>query len=88
MLTEEIRKLRKFDEDLEWFQRNYEKLKKEYKGEYVAVKNRKIIDHDKDARMLLGRLKQKYNNISSLVVEYISEHKVEYVLSGISTPFS
>jgi len=79
LLAGEMKKLRKFDNDLDWFLENYEKLKKEYKGEYVAVKEQKIVDHDKDAKILLKRMKEKYGDISSLVVEHISERKVEYI---------
>lgn len=80
LLVEELKELRKFDRDLAWFQRNYERLKRQYKGEYVAVKDRQIADHDKDATALLQRMKAKYGDTSSLVVEYISDRRVEYVL--------
>ena len=84
LLAGEMRKLRKFDKDLDWFLENSEKLKKEYKGEYVAVKEQKIVDHDKDAKILLKRMKGKYGDISSLVVEYVNERKVEYILANTS----
>lgn len=80
LLAQELKKLRRFDEDIAWFQKNYAQLKRKYRGEYVAVKNHEIVDHDKDAKTLLKRLKKKFGDLGSLVVEYISERKVEYVL--------
>lgn len=80
LLAQELRKLRRFDEDVEWFQKNYAQLKRRYRGEYVAVKNQEIVDHDKDAKTLLKRLRKKFGDLGSLVVEYISERKVEYAL--------
>lgn len=80
LLSKEIKKLRKFNNDLDWFMANYEKLKEEYKSQYVAVKDQKIIDHDEKVEELFKRLKGKYGNISSLVVEYVSGERVEYIL--------
>lgn len=80
LLSKELNELRKFSADLAWFQRNYPRLKRKYKGEFVAVRAKELVDHDKDATALLKRMKKKYGNISSLVIEHISERKFEYVL--------
>jgi hypothetical protein len=80
ILTQEIKKLEKFDADLDWFQENYEQIKKEHKGEYVAIKDQKIIDRDKDSYTLIKRLKTKYGDIGSLAIEFVSDKKFEYVL--------
>ena len=83
-LSKEIRRisgiLRKFDEDENWFMTNYGKLKDEYKSQYVAVKDQKIIDHGEKEEELLKRLKGKYGDISSLVVEYVPGRNEEYIL--------
>lgn len=80
VLTQEIKKLKKFDADLDWFQNNYERIKKEHRGEYVAIKDHKIIDSDKDSHVLIKRMKRKYGDIGSLVIEFVSDKKFEYVL--------
>lgn len=64
---------------MNWFKANYEQIKSQYKGQHVAIKDQEIIDSDKDVMVLFQRLKGKYDT-SSLVVEYINEHKAEYVL--------
>lgn len=76
----EIEKLRHFNKDLAWFQDNYNKLKVKFKGEYVAVKDCKVIDHDKNPHVLLVRLKERSLDTSSIVIEYVNEFRAAYVL--------
>ena len=80
ILSQEIKKLKKFGADLDWFQKNYEAIKKKHRGEYVAIKDQKIIDSDKDGDALIQRLKQKYGDIGSLAIEFVSGKKFEYIL--------
>jgi hypothetical protein len=66
---------------LYWFQANYKRLKKKYNGEYVAVKNRRVVGHAKDVQWLLDRMKAKHEDLSSLLVEPIHDlRKEEFVL--------
>ena len=80
VLSEEIKKLKKFDSDLAWFQAHYAQIKKTHKGEFVAIKNQRIIDSDKDSEELIKRLKRKYGDISALAVEFVSDKNFEYIL--------
>jgi uncharacterized protein DUF5678 len=76
----ELKKIKNFERDLRWFKLNYDEIKSGYKGQHVAIEDEKIIDSDRDPIILFKRLEKKYEDLSSLVVEYISEHKAEYVL--------
>lgn len=77
MYSKELEELKEFNRDLEWFQANYEQLKRSYKGQYVAVQNRKVLGHDKNARILLRRLQLKGHDPRKLVIEFINPvHKV------------
>jgi Family of unknown function (DUF5678) len=77
---EQLEKLKNFKSDVDWFQDNYESLKDQYKGQYVAIKNKTLLDHDNDADKLLERLSENYGDISSFVVEHIDENKYVYVM--------
>jgi hypothetical protein len=78
---DEVKKLKKFKTDFDWFQANYEEIKKYHKGDYVAIKDEEIIDYDKSAYALIRRLKQRYGKAStSMLVEPIIERKSIYVL--------
>lgn len=77
MYRRETDELKAFNRDIAWFQANYGKLRESYKAEYVAIQNRKVIGHDKNARALVRRLRNKGTDPSKLVVEFINPtHKV------------
>ena len=76
----ELNKLKQFKKDLDWFQNNYNDLKNDYKNEYVAIKDESLIDHDVSLNHLLNRLKNKYDDTNSIVVEFINENKEIYIL--------
>jgi len=78
--NKELEKLKQFKKDVEWFQNNYTKLKKSYKNQYAAIKDETLLDHDKDLNLLINRLKTKYEDTNSIVVEYINGKKEVYVL--------
>jgi hypothetical protein len=76
----ELDRLKRFKKDLDWFQNNYNDLKNDYKNEYVAIKDENLIDHDVNLNHLLNRLKTKYDDMNSIVVEFINENKEIYIL--------
>jgi hypothetical protein len=39
-----------------------------------------VVMHDKDARTLINKLRQKYEDIGVFVVEFVSKEKVELIL--------
>jgi hypothetical protein len=84
VLQNELKRLEKFDENLKWFQEHYAELKKQYKGEFVAVNLvndvNQPIDHDKDYEALINRLKKKNGDISFFVVEQVYEQPVAYLV--------
>ena len=43
-------------ESMRWYQRNLRKLLSRYHGEYVAILDRTVVDHDKDFETLAGRV--------------------------------
>lgn len=58
---EDIDKLEKFNKNFQWFRNYYNDLRTKYKGEYVAINDYKVIDHDVDyERLITNRLKQRF----------------------------
>ena len=80
LLSRQKQDFHRFETNTKWFQDNYEKLKKEYAGEYVAVDEGKVLMHDKDARALIKALKQKYKNLEPIVIEFVTKEKMELIL--------
>ena len=59
---QDVDKLEKFNKAFQWFRDHYNDLHTKYKGEYVAVYDSKIIDHDIDyERLIMIRLKPKFS---------------------------
>jgi nicotinamide riboside kinase len=74
------KRLEEFDKNIQWFQNNYNDLKKEFKGQYVAINNQEVIDHDKDYNKLLERIKEKFGGASEFVIEFISDKRFNFIL--------
>mgnify|MGYP001106435828 CR=1 FL=1 len=62
-----------------WFKKNYSRLVSRFDREYVAVFERKIVDHDKHLARLVRRVKQKFP-FERVLVEFVSKEKVVLVL--------
>jgi len=58
---EDIDKLERFNKNFQWFRDHYNDLHTKYKGEYIAINDSKIIDHDIDyERLIINRLKPRF----------------------------
>lgn len=76
-----IDELKQFEEDMNWINEHYEELKQNYSEQYVAVHNRTVVDHDKEIKNLMARLREKYRErASSLAIEFITAKKDELIL--------
>jgi len=62
-----------------WFRRNYSRLVRRFDGEYVAVFEREVVDHDKDLGRLARRVRDKFP-FERVLVEYVSKEKAVLVL--------
>jgi hypothetical protein len=62
-----------FKENNRWIIDNYDTLSSKFKDEWVAVKDLAILDHDKDIKKLVERIKAKYTgDYKQIAVEFIS----------------
>ncbi len=80
VLAPQIKKLSRFNQDVKWFQNNYEQLQRKYEGKFVAVKNKRVIGTDQDAERLIRKVRRKHGNTSSILVEEVGGRSVEYLL--------
>jgi len=71
---------KRFDKNVEWFQSHYEDLKKQYKNEYVAIDNKKVLGHDADIERLIEKMRRKYGDLGAFVVEYLTDKKLQLIL--------
>ena len=70
--------LSSYEENAKWFSRNYERLKKRFNSEWVAVLNRAVLDHDRDLQALVNRLREKHADVyRQIFVEYVSTKELD-----------
>ncbi|MFQ5884690.1 MAG: DUF5678 domain-containing protein [Thermoplasmata archaeon] len=62
-----------------WFEKHYEELVKKYDGEHVAVHQQQVIDHDRDLRTLLKRVRNEFPS-EEVFVHYVTTEKIELIL--------
>jgi hypothetical protein len=72
---EEVTRFGQLADDSRWLTDNYDQIKKEYGGEYVAVRKRCVVDHDEDLAKLRDRVKG-----AIVVIRYIYREKPHLIL--------
>lgn len=73
LLTEAIRQYlweldrRKISEESQIYQRRHAELKAQYLGQYIAMHNGQVVDHDSDFVALRQRVRQQFRHISVMI---------------------
>jgi Family of unknown function (DUF5678) len=60
MSSFDLELLKSFRKNTEWFDNNYQSLKK-YDGQFIAIDRENVIDSDNDYRSLVNRIKKLYD---------------------------
>jgi hypothetical protein len=71
----EAARFKQHTDDAKWLMRNYDLIRTQHGGEYVAVLNHQIIGHDRD----LVRLKKNVKDASA-VIQYVYKEKPHLIL--------
>ena len=66
----DLDKLERLADNFEWFNSQYDNLKKEFVRQYVAIREKQIVDSDISLERLIKRLNIK-NYDKSIAIEYI-----------------
>jgi hypothetical protein len=61
------RQLAKLDVEIAAYERMYPELRQKYLGQWVAVHEQKLIDHDDDRAVLYGRVRATYRRTAVLI---------------------
>jgi len=66
----DLDKLERLADNFEWIHTQYNNLKEKYDNQYIAIKDKRIVDKDRDHDRLVKRLNiTNYNE--SIAIEYI-----------------
>jgi len=73
--------LSRYEENVRWLSRHYEKMKEKYRDEWVAVLNKAVVDHDRELARLVERLRERYSDAyNEIAVEYVTAKEIELIL--------
>ena len=67
--------------DLKWFEANRQRLLQRYPNEYVAILNRKVVDHDREFAGLAQRVFAKYGVRSIAMPQVTAQERVVHLRS-------
>lgn len=71
-INEELNLLNNIDKDLEWFKKNINKLKNQFDDQFVAIKNRDVIESDRNMEGIIKKLRARNEEPSKLLIKFVS----------------
>jgi len=71
---------KRFEKNLEWFQSNYEDLKRQYKQEYIAIDDQQVLGHDSDIERLVEKMRREHGDLGAFVIEFLTDKKLQLIL--------
>ena len=70
-----VQMLKAGQDDLRWFDTNFNNLLEKYNEKFIAFRNREVIDFDNDLNGLMSKLESKNIDTSNIIVRFISKIK-------------
>jgi hypothetical protein len=67
------------DKNWSWFEEHYNELVKKFDGEFVAIHDQRVVDHDKELSVLMKRIKSKHP-ADRVFVDFVSSEKLTLIL--------
>jgi hypothetical protein len=77
---QEIQLLKTAEEDKDWVNKNYERLREKFEKQFIAVKNKEVIANDKDLEKLLEKIRSTGNDPAFVQIEFILEKGIVLIL--------
>lgn len=72
--------LNEYERDAKWFFRNYESLKKKFRGKYVLVKNKEVKAVANSMEELKRKAKKLNLNVATSVVKFIPKKDIVVII--------
>jgi hypothetical protein len=77
---QKLQKLESFERDLNWLDKRPQSFRRKYGGNYIAVKNNKVVAQDRELKSLLRKLRNRHYDTHSMVIKYLLDHKIKYAV--------
>lgn len=72
VVDEELENIKEFENDVHWYNENFDYLYNKYKNEYVAIKHSNVY-HNKNINELLKILEENYIDFAHTFIEFIND---------------
>lgn len=72
-MEELFKELKEGNENLQWLSKNFEKIRKQYSGKFVAIKDKKIILSSTDLEALIDKLEKRKEDPARLLIDFIPQ---------------
>jgi len=80
-MKESVERFLRSIEDTKWIIKNFERIKKKYKGEFIAVLNEKIVAHHKKIEKLMSIIESEFpDEVEFITTEFIGSKEIKVVL--------
>ena len=76
-MHQELELMEKMEKNDKFIREDYRKLQEEYKNEFVAVDNGKVLDHDSDMNNLITKLKSRKKDLTLVLIHFIPEKGIK-----------
>ena len=76
-MSREIELINALEKSGKWVGTHYEKLRKAYPNQFIAVKGSKVIVHDRDPSNVLKKLEKMKEDVTTVLIQFIPEKGVE-----------
>ncbi|MEM2941662.1 MAG: DUF5678 domain-containing protein [Thermoproteota archaeon] len=80
-MSEYVALFEEYERNWSWFRENYGELVKKFDGEFVAIYEQNIVDHDKELSNLMERIREKYPG-ENVFVDFVSREKLMLILEA------
>jgi len=66
--------------DLTWISEHWDELRRKYPGMFIAVRERRVVDFDKDRESLEKRVKEKFGDVYSVTMIFIPSKEYKMLI--------
>jgi len=73
-------KERKIDREMEAYRTMHAELKRRFLGQYVAIHNGELVDHDADRHALSRRVRREYGSVAVLITPVEEKPEREFLM--------
>ncbi len=79
-MVEKTYELQNFEEQGKWLQKNYERLRKKYYNQFVAIKDKEVFVSGANIKQVIKKVESKGEDPSFILIEYLPKEKFNLVV--------